>query len=115
MANIVDERGYNQVFRSTQAQAIRLKRRAEAIVTEMRLPSTHVERHRISVLELGCGTGELAYQLATLGGVRVKGVDLSQQFIDRAQRTYEHENLTFAVADLTQTIPQSESDKYDYI
>jgi 2-polyprenyl-3-methyl-5-hydroxy-6-metoxy-1,4-benzoquinol methylase len=115
MANIVDERGYNQVFRPTQAQAIRLHRRAEAIVGEMTLPATLEMRDRISILELGCGTGELAYHLAMLTGARVKGVDLSQQFIDHAQTTYQHENLTFIVADLSRTSPRSESEKYDYI
>jgi 2-polyprenyl-3-methyl-5-hydroxy-6-metoxy-1,4-benzoquinol methylase len=115
MANIVDERGYNQVFKPTHAQAIRLRRRAEAIVGEMALPATAETRSRINILELGCGTGELAYHLAVLTSAQVTGVDLSQRFIDHAKTTHKHEKLRFIVADLSRTIPRSDSEKYDYI
>src|SRR5947207_5616786 len=115
MANIVDERGYNQIFKATRAQAIRLRRRAEAIVFEMGLPANREERSRINILELGCGTGELAYHLAVLTGARLTGVDLSQQFIDHAKTAHKHERLTFVVADLSRTIPRSDAEKYDYI
>ncbi len=115
MANIVDERGYNQIFKATHAQAIRLRRRAETIVLEMALPTTLETRSRINILELGCGTGELAYHLAVLTGAQVTGVDLSQQFIDYAKTTHKHEKLTFIVADLSRTIPRSDAEKYDYI
>ena len=115
MANIVDERGYSQIFKATHAQAIRLRRRAETIVLEMALPATLETRSRINILELGCGTGELAYHLAVLTGAQVTGVDLSQQFIDYAKTTHKHEKLTFIVADLSRTIPRSDAEKYDYI
>jgi sterol 24-C-methyltransferase len=66
-------------------------------------------------LELGCGTGELAYHLAVLTGAQVTGVDLSQQFIGHAKTTHKHDRLTFIVADLSCTIPRSDAEKYDYI
>jgi 2-polyprenyl-3-methyl-5-hydroxy-6-metoxy-1,4-benzoquinol methylase len=115
MANIVDERGYNQIFKPTCAQAIRLRRRAEAIVEEMDLSTSVEARSRLNILELGCGTGELAYHLAVLTGAQVTGVDLSRQFIDRAMTIHKHEKLTFVVADLSRTVPRSDAEKYDYI
>lgn len=57
MASIVDERGYNQGFVLRPAQALRLRRRAQAIITALPLPSTASERSAVHILELGCGTG----------------------------------------------------------
>jgi predicted TPR repeat methyltransferase len=115
MTNIVDERGYNQIFEPSAAALIRLRRRAQAIVAEMSLASASGTPPREKILELGCGTGELAYHLAVLTGAQVTGVDLSAQFIDRARALHPHERLTFIVADLTRMMPRGESEKYDYI
>lgn len=115
MANIVDERGYNQIFRRTAAQLIRLRRRAEAISAEMLLPAALEARSRTKILEIGCGTGELAYQLAELTGAQVTGVDLSTQFIDVARAIHEHERLNFVVGNISRMVPRAESEKYDYI
>jgi 2-polyprenyl-3-methyl-5-hydroxy-6-metoxy-1,4-benzoquinol methylase len=114
MSNVVDERGYNQIFKPTTAQVIRLRRRAEAIAAEMGSPVSPATR-RLKILELGCGTGGLAYHLARLTGAEITGVDLSHQFIDQARALHQHERLTFFVADISQTLPRSESEKYDYI
>ena len=115
MANIVDERGYNQIFKSTPSQAIRLRRRVEAMVCEMRLPAASEDRRLVHILEIGCGMGELAHQLAVLTGARVTGVDLSSRFIAHARATYQHPNLTFSVVDLGKEFPASEKDKFHYI
>ncbi len=115
MANIVDERGYNQIFKPTTATAIRLRRRAEAMVQEMNLPAAPAERARIHILEIGCGMGSLAHELALLTGARVTGVDLSAKFIEHASATYRHPQLTFIVADLSQSNPASEQEQYDFI
>jgi ubiquinone/menaquinone biosynthesis C-methylase UbiE len=42
-----------------------------------------------AILDLGCGTGELAYEIAQLGA-NVKGMDLSPEMIARARSKYEH-------------------------
>src|SRR3954471_23797291 len=101
MANIVDERGYNQIFKASPAQAIRLKRRAEALVREMDLPADPKERTQLHVLEIGSGTGDMAHQLAELTGARVTGVDLSPRFVERARAKHRHPYLQFVVADLS--------------
>ncbi|GAB1489316.1 hypothetical protein MASR2M8_17690 [Opitutaceae bacterium] len=115
MANIVDERGYNQIFRPSAATAVRLRRRAEAMVREMRLPDSAADRERTHILELGCGTGELSHLLAELTGCRVTGVDLSERFIAQATATHRHPRLSFSVTDLSRTSPATEQEKYHAI
>jgi len=115
MANIVDERGYNQIFKPSPTQALRLRRRAEAMVREMQLPAAPEERGRVHILEIGCGMGELAHHLALVTGARVTGVDLSPGFVEHATATYRLPNLKFAVVDLAREFPATESDRYQYI
>jgi 2-polyprenyl-3-methyl-5-hydroxy-6-metoxy-1,4-benzoquinol methylase len=115
MAHIVDERGYNQVFKSSPAQTIRLRRRVEAIVREMGLPDNGEERQHIHILEIGSGTGDMSFQLAQLTGARVTGVDLSPRFIELARNTHRHPNLNFELVDLSKESPGSDADRYDYI
>lgn len=115
MANIVDERGYNQIFKSSPAQALRLKRRAAALVQEMNLPADSKDREQIHILEIGSGTGEMAHQLAELTGARVTGVDLSQRFVEEARTKHRHPRLQFIVADLSAETPKTDADRYQYI
>lgn len=53
-----------------------------------------------SVLDAGCGTGELAYEIARRGAKFVQGVDFSQEAILLAQNNYTLPNLAYACADL---------------
>jgi SAM-dependent methyltransferase len=115
MANIVDERGYNQIFARSPAQALRLRRRAQAIISALPLPADAPGRRAARILELGCGMGELAHELAVLTEAQVTGVDLSEQFIARAREDYRRPNLDFIVADLTKEIPVSGHERYHAI
>lgn len=115
MPDIVDERGYNQIFKLTTASALRLRRRAQAMVEAMALPAAPDQRARVRILEIGCGMGELAHELALLTGARVTGVDLSPGFIAHAAAAYRHPRLDFIVADLSQSNPASEQEQYDFI
>lgn len=110
MANIVDEQGYNQIFAPSPAQALRLRRRAEAIIRE--LPASTGQRH---LLELGCGMGEMARQLAEQTDARVTGVDISEKFIAHARAEHRLPNLDFMLADLTSQVPAAGEDRYDAI
>lgn len=110
MASIIDERGFNQGFELTKAQRIRLRRRAEAIAAEVT-----PRKPKAQILEIGCGTGELAAELVQLTEAHVTGVDLSTKFIELAKAQHHHENLSFKVADLSKASPASEHDCYDYI
>jgi|CXWL01.1.fsa_nt_gi SAM-dependent methyltransferase len=115
MANIVDERGYNQIFASSPAQALRLRRRAQAIIAALPLPVATAERRTARILELGCGMGELAHELAVLTEAQVTGVDLSERFIAQARQDYRRPNLDFLVADLTREIPAAGEEGYHAI
>jgi SAM-dependent methyltransferase len=50
------------------------------------------------ILDIGCGTGDLAAELARLGA-EVTGIDFSESMIEQARA--KHPGLTFAVADAT--------------
>ena len=115
MANIVDERGYNQIFKSSRAQAIRVRRRAEAMVQAMRLPEAPDERKGIHIMEIGCGMGELAHHLVRLTGARVTGVDLSPKFIEQARVAHRLPQLDFQVMDIFALPPAAPDQRYDFI
>lgn len=115
MANIVDERGYNQIFAPSPAQALRLRRRAEAIIAALPLPADPAGRRAARILELGCGTGELAHALAVLTEARVTGVDLSERFLAEARQKHQRPNLDFIMADLTHEIPAKDQELYHAI
>jgi len=115
MSSIVDERGFNQGYQLSIAQKARLQRRARAIVAEMRLPAERNRKLDVHILELGCGTGELAFELAKIAGARVTGADRSQKFIDYASANYRHPNLRFLVANFSDSSHGVADEKYDYI
>lgn len=100
MSSITDERGYNQMFVTTPAQERRLQRRAEAIHLALGSITNGTDAH---LLELGCGTGELARIIAGMTGAHVTGVDLSPKFIEVARARHTAPNLDFLVTDLTTT------------
>jgi len=115
MSSIVDERGFNQGYELNSAQQARLQRRAKAIVSQMSLPAERSRKLEVHILELGCGTGELASELAKIAGARVTGVDRSQKFIDYASANYHHPNLRFLVANFSDSSREAAQGKYDYI
>lgn len=47
------------------------------------------------VLDAGCGTGELAYDIARRGAKQVLGVDYSREAIAIARKNYRHEALSY--------------------
>ncbi|MBC8252210.1 MAG: class I SAM-dependent methyltransferase [Candidatus Nitrosopelagicus sp.] len=62
------------------------------------------------ILDVGCGTGRLAYMIAKKGG-KVKGIDYSTTAIKTAQSKYNHPNLSYEKVDVSKNI----SGKYDII
>jgi SAM-dependent methyltransferase len=108
MASIKDERGYNQGFKPGKALTIRTGRRCDWMISQM---DSFGQR---SILEIGCGTGELSAMLAQRTGHQVLGTDLSPSFIERANALYRHPGLGFQVLDFHQPSSLGES-KFDYI
>ena len=106
--NIKDDRGYNQGFVLTKSTMVRMQRRTGMILSEMKLtPETRI-------LEIGCGTGEVSYWMASRSSAQILGTDLCVPFIEDAKKKYQLPNLEYAVIDFN--APDSFSgQKFDYI
>jgi 2-polyprenyl-3-methyl-5-hydroxy-6-metoxy-1,4-benzoquinol methylase len=108
MTKIVDDRGFNQIYKPEGATKIRLQRRATFFAEEMD------KYESCSVLEIGCGTGEVSYWIAQQIKGTVIGTDLSQQFVDQANQNYKLPNLQYKVVDFNK--PEDlNNQKFDYI
>lgn len=53
-----------------------------------------------TVLDIGCGTGEMAYAIAKCGARHVIGVDYSKDAIMAAEKKYHHQRLSFVCDDI---------------
>jgi 2-polyprenyl-3-methyl-5-hydroxy-6-metoxy-1,4-benzoquinol methylase len=108
MASLKDGRGFNQGFALVKSTEIRMRRRADAFVQKMDLKQPR------EILEIGCGTGEIAYWVAEQTNARVLGIDLCEQFIEQAHQYSSLPNLRYQVMNFNQ--PNSLFDqKFDYI
>ena len=99
MGSIQDERGYNQGYAPTTAQNIRIQRRAQFI-------ADHIPVNPLSpcsVLEIGCGTGELSYHISENPQLEVIATDLSALFINSASQKYHRPNLKYLTLDFNRT------------
>jgi cyclopropane fatty-acyl-phospholipid synthase-like methyltransferase len=95
MASIVDDRGYSQGFQWTPTQRVRMERRAQAILDEVQIGKND------RILELGCGTGELAHMIAAQTSGEVIGVDLCEPFVEQANRNFGSDRLHYVKADIS--------------
>jgi ubiquinone/menaquinone biosynthesis C-methylase UbiE len=92
----------DHVERELDHAAIRLDAGVHA---KHRLTSYHdffVERIRAGerVLDLGCGKGELAYDIAVRAGAEVVGIDRKRTSLDFASRHFVHARLSFVEGDV---------------
>lgn len=60
------------------------------------------------VLDIGCGLGALAYSIATQTEASLVGVDHSQQNIDLANESFDHERITYIHGDIFDEIPDGQ-------
>lgn len=60
------------------------------------------------VLDIGCGKGELAFDIAQRSRATVYGIDIDARSIRYAQETYQHPGLTFALADAARNLPDGQ-------
>lgn len=57
------------------------------------------------VLDIGCGPGKLAFEIASRADARVLAVDIMPHHVERARREFQHENVRYEVADATADLP----------
>lgn len=108
MANIKDDRGYNQVWGDSKSTRVRAERRCDYMISQMDvLPNK-------SIMEIGCGTGKNAYMLAKKTGMQVLGTDLCVPFIEEAKETHRLTNLRYDILDFNKA-DQFKGEKFDYI
>jgi SAM-dependent methyltransferase len=89
-----DERGFNQVFAPVGSTPLRARRRNRWFIEQASLLGAR------RILELGCGTGEGAAQVASAVAAEVVAVDLSEAFLERARAAHTAPNLRFEALDL---------------
>lgn len=109
MADLIDDRGYNQVWERNPTFKIRIERRADLIVKEMKN-----QDETINVLEIGSGTGEISHYIAKNTNANVLGIDLCQPFVDGANKEFHLQNLNFMVLDFNHP-EKLMGMKFDYV
>ncbi|MBD5416430.1 MAG: glycosyltransferase [Desulfovibrio sp.] len=62
------------------------------------------------VLDIGCGNGFLAYDMAAKGGAMVTGIDLNADNIAVAHERHAHPNVRFAFGDAPEALPDERFD-----
>ena len=108
MASLTDDRGYNQMFAPSKAMQIRSERRSDMIISEMQLTKDSI------ILEIGCGTGEIAAFIAGKVDAKVIGTDICIPFVEEANKKHKRDNLHFEYLDFNK--PESlNGQKFDYI
>ncbi len=56
------------------------------------------------VLDIGCGIGAVAYDIATTSGAQVVGMDINAESIKTARQRYQHPRLEFRTGDALETL-----------
>lgn len=108
MSVIKDDRGFNQIYEQSESNLIRLRRRADWMIHEMKTTPDK------KILEIGCGTGYVSYYIAKKTGMQVIGSDLCEPFIVEASKSYTLPNLSFLVLDFNKAAATVHN-KFDYI
>jgi SAM-dependent methyltransferase len=62
------------------------------------------------VLDIGCGIGAVAYDVADKAGAKVWGVDLDAANIAKAKARFVHPNVTYVVGDVLKDLPGQQFD-----
>ena len=62
------------------------------------------------VIDIGCGNGALAYDMAALGGALVMGVELNESSLVEAKKRYSHERVQYVRGDVLKDLPDKSFD-----
>lgn len=108
MTSIRDDRGYNQGYALVKSTEVRMRRRADFL-----LEGTEPSAGK-SILEIGCGTGEISYWMAQKTSATVLGTDLCVPYITAAAERYTLPNLRYAVLDFNRA-GEFQGERFDHI
>lgn len=112
MADITDDKGYNQIWEKNEAVRVRTAGRCGRIINAMDRQSG------ATVLEIGCGTGEISAMMAAGTKNMITGMDMCAPFIENAGKTFKLPNLEFITADFNEAGGRPEilkNRKFDYV
>lgn len=90
---------YNKVYKKGEKKHYTKLLFTKKMPNDVREVLKEVKWHGKTVVDVGCGTGRLAYHLAKRGA-KVLGIDFSEQAIKIARSTYRHPNLEFRSMDV---------------
>lgn len=65
-----------------------------------------------TVLDIGCGNGTVAFDVASKAGARVTGIDANEENLRIARRRYAHPNVTYIHGDALSELP---SGRYEVV
>ena len=108
MASIKDDNGHNEGFELVESTVVRMKRRADLMIAAMDNATNK------TILEIGCGTGEVAFWIAEKVKSNVLGTDICVPFVDSANKQYKLPNLSYEVLDFNNA-EHLKGRKFDYI
>lgn len=103
-----DERGFNQVFTPVGSTPLRMHRRNAWFLREALRGGAR------RILEIGCGTGEAAAQMAAGTDAEVVAIDVSDAFLERARAQHIAPNLRFEKLQLPAEDP-SRLGRFDFV
>jgi glycine/sarcosine N-methyltransferase len=72
------------------------------------------ELNEKQILDIGCATGELAFQLAQ-AGAKVTGIDLNKNLLEQAKTNKIHANLTFQFGNMLNLKNDFQQDQFDAV
>lgn len=70
--------------------------------------------HKNQILDIGCATGELAFNLAE-NGAKVIGIDLNEDLLDQAKTNKKHTNLKFQKGNMLELNSDFEKEQFDAV
>lgn len=106
--SVRDDRGYNQIWMDSLSTRVRLERRCDYMISQMKVAPEK------SILEIGCGIGANSFMLAQKTGMRVLGTDLCEPFIEEARQKYSAPGLSYEVLDFNHAAGFRD-ERFDYI
>ena len=96
------------MFAPSKALSIRSERRCNFMISQMEI------KEGSTILEIGCGTGEIARFMAEKTGAQVLATDLCRPFVDEATAKHQLPNLKFEVLNFNE-LETFQGRKFDYI